>query len=53
MIPLEVLACEDSVKGDRRTYHVATGAGSGEEHVGGNLSQDITNKEDRNTSLVL
>jgi hypothetical protein len=35
------------------TYHVATRASSGEEHVGGNLSQNVTNKENRNTSLVL
>jgi hypothetical protein len=34
-------------------YHVARGAGAGEEHVGGDLAEDVTDEEDRNTSLVL
>lgn len=34
-------------------YHVARGASAGEEHVGGDLAEDVTDEEDRNTGLVL
>lgn len=39
--------------GGERAYHVAGGAGAGEEHVGGDLTKDVTDEEDRDTSLVL
>jgi hypothetical protein len=41
------------VSGREAAYHVARGAGASEEHVGGDLAEDVTDEEDRNTGLVL